>query len=503
MARDPRSPRTPRERLSPEALALGYLRSERGWRQKDLAARLGLSDSRQISRYESGQRALSREMLDSIAAVLDYPREAVDALIAHHAWISGEVREDDSPLALTPGESRRIDRAALAAGTAVAGGVHSYLVQKKKRGKAKAARQRAGDLWDQLKPLSSQKRRETVVGSPEFLSWALVERLCEESVRAAADDPRKSLDLADLALVIADRVEGQEGWRNRLKGYAWAHHANARRVANDFAGADKEFSQAKNLWQNGAASDPGLLQEWRVLSLEASLRREQHRFPEALDLLDRAALATGGDPVATGRILLNKEQVFEEIGDTENALIVLSQARSFIEASGEPRLLFVLHFKTAKNLCHVERFIEAAEVLPGVREIAITQGNELDLLRVTWLESRLATGQGLKNDAIACLERVRRGFTARQLPYDAARASLELAALWLEKGRTAEVRSLSLAMVWIFKAQGIAREALAALAIFCDAAQKETATIEVIREVLAEVERARRSAPPPRAAQRG
>ncbi len=503
MARDPRSPQKPRERLSPEALALGYLRSERGWRQKDLAARLGLSDYRQISRYESGERPLSREMLDSIAAVLDYPREAVDALIAHHAWISGEAQEDDSPLALTPRESRRIDRAALAAGTAVAGGVHSYLVQKKKRGKAKAARQRAGELWDRLKPLSSPKRRERVAGSPGFLSWALVERVCEESVRAAADDPRKSLDLADLALFIADRVEGQEGWRSRLKGYAWAHHANARRVANDFAGADKAFSQAKGLWEAGAASDPGLLQEWRVLSLEASLRREQHRFREALDLLDQAARLTGGDPLATGRIFLNKEHVLEQMGDTQGALAALAEAAPFVDASGDPRLLFAHRFETANDLSHLNRYGEAEVLLPQVHELAVKLGNGLDLVRVVWLAGRVAAGQGRRDEAVACLEQVRRDFTVRQLPYDAARVSLELAALWAEEGRSREVRSLSFAMVWIFKSQGIEREFLAALAIFRDAAQREAATVELIRQVIAEIDKSRRSAPPSREERRG
>jgi hypothetical protein len=130
-------------------------------------------------------------------------------------------------------------------------------------------------------------------------------------------------------------------------------------------------------------------------------------------------------------------------------------------------------------------------------------GNELDLVRTVWLSARIAAGQGRREEAIAGLEQVRREFTVRQLPYDAARASLELAALWLEEGRTAEVRELSVAMVWIFKAQGIARETLAALAIFRDAAQKETATVELVRHVLAEMEKVRRSAPRPEAGRRG
>ncbi|HEV2851316.1 MAG TPA: helix-turn-helix transcriptional regulator [Thermoanaerobaculia bacterium] len=493
----------PKENLSPEALALIYLRSERGWRQKDLASRLGLSDYRQISRYESGERPLSRETLDSIAAALGHPREAVDALVSLHPLISDGPRQDAWSRLLAPEERRKIARAALTTGWTAAETLYSQLAASEVKKKAEAARQEAGELWARLKAYPSPKRRELAAASPEPLRWALVERVCEASVRAAADDPRRALELADLALSIAEQVEGEEGWRRRLKGYAWAHAANARRVANDFAGADEAFVRAWNLWHAGAASDPGLLPEWRLLSLEASLRREQHRFPEALALLDRAARAAGGDPGAAGRIFLQKEHVLEQTGDVQGALTALIEAAPFIEASGDLHLIFALHFNTADNLCQLNRYGEAEALLPQVRELAMRLGNELDLVRTVWLSARIAAGQGRREEAIAGLEQVRREFTVRQLPYDAARASLELAALWLEEGRTAEVRELSVAMVWIFKAQGIARETLAALAIFRDAAQKETATVELVRHVLAEMEKVRRSAPRPEAGRRG
>jgi len=80
----------------------------------------------------------------------------------------------------------------------------------------------------------------------------------------------------------------------------------------------------------------------------------------------------------------------------------------------------------------------------------------------------------------------------RGLPYDAALASLDLAVLYLEEGRTREVKDLAREMAEIFKAQGIAREALAALTLFVEAAQKETATVELVRRVIQRVEGAGR-----------
>jgi hypothetical protein len=90
---------------------------------------------------------------------------------------------------------------------------------------------------------------------------------------------------------------------------------------------------------------------------------------------------------------------------------------------------------------------------------------------------------------------VRRELTSRPIPYDAALSSLELAVLYLEEGRTGEVKTVALEMGEIFKSQGIAREALASLKLFFEAAQKETATVTLARKVLADVEAAMKKAP--------
>jgi transcriptional regulator with XRE-family HTH domain len=482
-----------RDKLSPEALALIYLRSKRGWAQKELADRHGFTTYRQLSRYETGDRPLSRETLDGLAASLGHSPEAVDALLFLHSLVTPPERGAPSPVALTAEELEKIDRTAMAAGWSMAEDVREGLVARKRRLKAEAARRDAGTLWARLKAQPRQSRRNLVADSPELQNWALAERVCEASVRAAADNPQEALDLADLALFIAGRVEGGEDWRRRLEGYAWAHVANARRVANDFAGADEAFVRAWDLWRAGAVSD--LLPEWRMLSLEASLRREQHRFGEALELLDRAASATDGDLATAGRILLKKEFVFEQMGDLDGALTALAEATPFIEVAGDPHLLFALHFETAKDLCAVEQYAKAAKLLPEVRKLAVQLGNELDLIRVVWLAARLAVGQGRREEAIEGLEQVRREFMVRQLPYDAARACLELAAIYLKEGQTVEVKTLAREMAPIFHAQGIAREALASLSLFRDAAQQDTATVELAWRVIAEIEKTRSWAP--------
>jgi tetratricopeptide (TPR) repeat protein len=250
------------------------------------------------------------------------------------------------------------------------------------------------------------------------------------------------------------------------------------------------------LWRDGepAASLP--LSEARLLDLEASLRREQHRFPEALERLDRALELCGGQATAAGRILLKKKRVFYQLGDFAAALDTLAEASPFVEASGDPQLLFALRFNRVRDLCSLERFPEAAPLLPAVREMAIEQGRQIELIRLLWLSSKLAAGQGRVAEAMAGLSQVVRDFTDLPLPYEAALAALDLAVLHLEAGRTAEVKALAEAMGGIFKAKGITREALAALSCFCEAAQQEIATVALAKRAIAELEKAQRSASP-------
>lgn len=477
-------------------LALAYLRAGCGWTRARLAQALGHSSDSLLARYELGSQPLSPENLDSLLAPLplEARKEAVETLhFAHRLIFPDRSEETASAIPLTAEEQRRIDRAALSAAWAAAETVRAELMRWKKLEKQKQAERQAEELLQTLLRATSKERRGLVEVFPDFWTWALAVRVCEASVRRAAHKADAALELADLALSIAERVPAAPAFRSRLQGYCWAHIANAQRVSEDFDGADVAFRRAWELWQAGLDSDPEFLPEWRLLDLEASLRADEQQFSQALNLLRQSRAAAGEDPIAAGRILLKIQHVFNQMGDHQSALAALAQAADYVEASGDRQLLFALRFNIVDNLCDLERYEEAAGLLPYVRELALQAADELRLIRLVWLEARMAAGQGRTEQAIAGLEQVRMDFTVRQLPYQAALASLDLAVLWLKAGRTAEVRDLAMAMGWIFKAKRIRREALAALSLFCEAAKQESATVELARQVIAEIEKVRRS----------
>lgn len=99
----------------PLHLALKVLRIALGWDQAQLGRAASLSRSA-MSEIESGDTRLTRERLDSFAALMDAPPGAVAAALAFVAVISpGDTQT--GPVEPTPEERRSIDEA-VAAGAA-------------------------------------------------------------------------------------------------------------------------------------------------------------------------------------------------------------------------------------------------------------------------------------------------------------------------------------------------------------------------------------------------
>jgi len=470
-----------------------FLRHVAGKKTQAEFGRAARVDQSEVSRLEEGLKAASEEVLRRMAAAAGLEWTVVVHLRRlFEAVLSTAGERGGNPHGAEALEQAAHDLAFLAVGHCVVGAVLSA----PHRPSPAEARREARVVWAALAPLADLARwRFLNLSLRHWRTWALAVEIAEASVAAAADDAERALELAELACSIAGRVEEEPGFCLRLQGHCLGRRANAWRVANEYDRSELDFAHAWELWRAGTDAEPPLLPKWQMLSLEASLRRDQQRYPEALDLIDRAMAAAGGDRAAECRILLKRVQVYEQRGKAERALAVLAEAAPVIEGCGDARLAFLHRFKTALNLVHRERFAEAAALWPQVVELATAQGNKLEQLRVRWVEGCLRAGMGERLEAVAIFVAVQREFTRLRLPYDAALVSLELAVLWLEAGRTAEVRELALEMAWIFKAKKIAREALAALRLFCDAAEKDAATLELARRVLAAVEKARRSAP--------
>jgi tetratricopeptide (TPR) repeat protein len=353
-------------------------------------------------------------------------------------------------------------------------------------GDLEPARWHAGMLLEVLRGLPENEQLALVKAQEEYQSWALVERLCEESVVQASRDLGRAAFLARLARETARRVPGPKDWVRRIRAFAAAHVANVLRVSGRLKAADALLQRARPLWAAGYDPD-GVFDPGRLLDLEASLRRDQRRFEEALDLLEKARSLSR----SPGRILIKKGFTLEVIGEYELAIDTLLEAEAMADVQADPRLCNILHNNLALNYCQLGRFSEAAELAQWVREAAAEMGDAILLLRVTWIDGRIAAGLDRTAEALRLLGQARRGFSARGMGYDVALALLEEAALLLDEGRTSAVKALTRSLPAVFAAEEVHREALAALRLFHEAAQREAATAELARSVLRYLFRAR------------
>jgi len=366
------------------------------------------------------------------------------------------------------------------------------------------SRAEAPSLLADLLSAAPEDRLARLHAEPRFVSWGLCELLVRESRQAAPDNAAEALHLADLAVHAADRIPEndpfEDKWIYQLRSRAWAAHANARRVQGDLSGAEGNFGMSDSWWEAGAAGIGDVFgYEPILLDLKASLRMVQRRFPEALKLLDQAEdLFLHGqpeqrDPHLAGRSLIITAAVFIEMAEPDSAVLALKKANGLIDPARDPRLLLCIRHNLVDNLSKMGRHAEAADLLPDLRALAIEKGSTLDHLRLDWVEGRIAAGLGEHDRARDLLTAVRQAFLADNNAFDAALATLDLVIPYLEEGNTAEVRALADDMVTVFRHHDIAREALAALLLFQEAARRETATAALARETATALTRARQA----------
>jgi tetratricopeptide (TPR) repeat protein len=339
-----------------------------------------------------------------------------------------------------------------------------------------------------LRSLDIQALQALVAQAPCLRRWAFIKLEGEESARMASFDAKRALELASFSLRVAERVSDAEDWASRV--FAWAFLGNARRVGGDLAGAEEAFACSTRIQAERPAGSSELPDPWRLLDLEASLRTSLRQLPEALRLLDQAVQAAPRNGSMYARLLCKRSNALERMGDSEGSIVAMREALARIDRSAEPRLLCMLYFNLMDSLCSIGQAAEAAEMLPELRRLQAQMGNGLNQIRLRWLEGKIDAGLGRLDAAIESLSGVRAAFAGEGLRYDEAQAGIDLAGLYLEQGRTDEVKRLVLLMAPVFQAQGVHQEARKALHLFRRAVELETVTVELARRLAAYLRRA-------------
>lgn len=349
--------------------------------------------------------------------------------------------------------------------------------------------------WWKLARLRPHFERRLWLFTRWFKTPALFELLCGACREEGRGERRRGLELAELAVDSLGTLRGL--WApaayQQLEARGLAELGNAQRLLLDFEAAARNFELAE-LRLAESVAPPRLCAE--VLQLKSCLRRDQRRWPEALELVEQA-LAVGGQ---TGRLgaemLLNRGYIFWAQSEAPSAIADFQAAFELLENEHAPYLTWVACQGLAAGFCATEDLTQAEEWLergePHVRAL----GQQSQLSYYHWLRGLLASRRGDLAKAEKHLRRAHGGFeTAGNFPR-AGVASLDLAMVYLGQGKAIEAGHLAAEALPQLQAVGLDAEGTAALVLLHQALNGEELTSAVLERVRCCVGRAV-SAPDP------
>ncbi len=338
----------------------------------------------------------------------------------------------------------------------------------------------------ELRPLSMEKRRVKVQRArARFRGRVFVMRLLAESQRRITSSPAEAYEWAELARLAAQFSPHPFGAFDLL-ALATAYQANACRVGDDTRKAEQLFTHARHLLVHGGVTDLEI--SARIDDLEGSLRMDQRRFQEAEELLSRSAMLynLAGSREDTAKALIMLGDTFFRSGQLVRAIETTQAALQELPAEAEPRLYVYGRYHLARFLTEAGQWEEAADLLAADEAVFRRFPEPWIQLRIIWLRGKIAAGRGDAAAAERAFLEVRDGFIAQGNAYDAAMVSLEdIAILYLQQGRTADVRRFADEILPIFQAQGLHQDALAALVLFQEAARQDGLTVARVRDSIA------------------
>ena len=344
-------------------------------------------------------------------------------------------------------------------------------------------------LLKMLAPLSELGRINRVNNDHRFHSVAVAKALLRQTRSRWGSEPLAAFQDAHLALAAIHEIQPQDpelpcGGKRQFEALAWAHQGNALRILCDLHNAEVCFAVALRRL-NAKHGDP--LIRATVLKLKSSLLRAQRSFKWAMAAIDEAIeiFQQEEEILCQADALLVSAKLRADANNPEEALEALEQASALDQTPKRGRRASLFASLKLGVLWHLKRYNDAALLLPEAKRLASRSKNSTDAIRLRWSEARISAGLGNSTEAEEIYKEVRAGFLSLNYAYDVALVSLELAQLYAEQERHAEIQQLASEMIPIFQANKIHRETLAAVQLFADAVRDEQEQQEVIGKLSA------------------
>jgi tetratricopeptide (TPR) repeat protein len=352
----------------------------------------------------------------------------------------------------------------------------------------------APELWGRLAERPHAEQLREVEECEDLHTWGLCQLLLQKSREATFSDPSRGVELANLALRVVRHLGKayDPNWVMDLRARCFAHLGNARRVLGELRSAEDAFVKAEGCLARSTSGNEEVRAE--ILDLKSSLRRAQRRLDEALELVDKSFVLyrDAGEARRAGKLILARAQILSELGDLARAIELLRANLAEVDSTGESRLSAYARYNLLGCLTLAGSYEEAEALLPEVQGLFRETAQPLDFVRLRWIEGLIDLGRGRRGPAEAAFREVQKEFLERQMGYDAALVSLDLARLLAQEGCTADLKRLAAEMMPVFQSRDVHREAILALLMFQRACEEERLTVQLVRQISDYLRRERR-----------
>lgn len=316
--------------------------------------------------------------------------------------------------------------------------------------------------------------------------WPEVEAMLRLAEKERYRDRTRMLELVTLAKVGAaglDPAVYGAGLVADLQARTLGELANAFRLNDEFDSAEGFLGRAFQRAEEGSGDQIVLA---RLFDISASLFMSRRQLGEALEMIDHAErlYRKSGETQLAGRALISRANALYFDDRPQEAITTARNGLAEIDEVREPQLGSIARKNLLDYLVECGEYREAGRLLFESNLREAFAADSVNLLRLRWVEGKIFAGRRRFAQAERALLDTREGFLARGEEYDASLAGLDLAGVWLELGKTSEVRELAEETFEIFRELAVHREAVRAVRYFRDACRKEEATASLAREVL-------------------
>lgn len=299
------------------------------------------------------------------------------------------------------------------------------------------------------------------------------------------EDPQEMVFFTWFALRASLNME-EEGFTDKqiadFRAKAFGESANALRVAERLGEAEKDIDLAFK-WARSGTGDPAI--EVRLMKIRASLLGTQHRYWEAVKLLQRvhASYLRLGDRHEAGRALITQGIYTSYFQDAPSAIELIERGAELVDERRDPGLKTTVLQNQLWILVDHGLFTEAGELLREKGALLEILAGKLDRAKLEWLEGRLMAGTGQPELAEVLLREAVATFSSLDSRGHAALASLDLAVVVMHRGDTEEAFQLANEAFLVFRRLKINDAQVEALLVLREALESRIVTAGFLQSI--------------------